>query len=134
VVNMVETGVHYTVEGEMLPEQVHELMQTYPGEIAACFLGYARITPAEKLRQIRAYSGHPNDWIQDFPDAYVLALVEESIEFSHTLKAECAKLGLAYLDVSDDFNGALDRADAILRGREDLRKTGREPIGGTSSK
>jgi hypothetical protein len=115
-VNMIETGVGYTIEGEILPEQVHELARSYPGAIKACFLGYKRITPTQKLKEIRQHSGHPNDWVEGYSDDYVLDLVRDEIEFSHYLARECERLGLAYFDTSDDFAVTLEQVVAYLRG------------------
>jgi hypothetical protein len=56
IVNMIETGSDYTVEGEILPRQAYELIQAYPGEIKACFLGYRTIQPERKLVEIRQYA------------------------------------------------------------------------------
>jgi hypothetical protein len=114
IVNMIETGSDYTVEGEILPTQANELIQVYPGKIKACFIGYRTIRPEQKLAEIRQYAGHPNDWVQDFPDAYVLELVEEAIEFSQRLAQECEALKLPYFDTSDDFLGTLDQVVAFL--------------------
>jgi hypothetical protein len=114
IVNMIEIGSDYTVEGEILPNQTHELIQTYPGKIKACFIGYRTIRPEQKLAEIRQYAGHPNDWVQGFPDAYVLELVEEAIEFSQRLAQECEALELPYFDTSDDFPGTLDQVVAFL--------------------
>jgi hypothetical protein len=113
-INMIETGVPYIIEGEILPKHVEELDQLHPGAVRACFLGYAEITPAQKLREIRTFAGHPNDWTASSPDAEVLELVENAIEFSHYLSDECARLGIAYFDTSHDFLAALDRATQYL--------------------
>jgi hypothetical protein len=115
-VNMVETGVHYILEGEMLPKHAQELSGHYPGEIRACFLGYAEVTPEQKLREIRQYGGHPNDWTADHPDEYVLGLVRDSIQFSRYLQSECARLGIPYFDTSFAFLDTLDRAAQYLQG------------------
>jgi hypothetical protein len=115
-VNMIETGVYYIVEGEILPHHADELAQRYPGEIRACFLGYAEVAPEHKLREIREFGGHPNDWIADYPDEYVLDFVRDSIEFSRYLRDECAKRNLPYFDTSFDFLETLDQAAEYLRG------------------
>jgi hypothetical protein len=114
-VNMIETGVHYIIEGEILPKHVHKLILCYPMQIKACFLGYTEITPPQKLREIREYSGHPNDWVNTYPDPYVLELIEDSIEFSRYLQSECTELGITYFDISDNFLDTLDRVVDYLR-------------------
>jgi len=116
-VNMIETGVPYIIEGEILPRHVEELDRLHPGAVRACFLGYAEITLAHKLREIRTFSGHPNDWTASSPDAEVLELVESAIEFSHDLSDECARLSIAYFDTSHDFLATLNRVVDYLRVR-----------------
>ncbi len=115
-INMAETGLPYIIEGEILPRHVHELVDRDRLDVRACFLGYRRIAPAEKLQAIRTYSGHPNDWISSYVDADVLELVNQMIEFSQYLYDECMRLGLAYFDTSGDFGQALELAVDYLRG------------------
>jgi hypothetical protein len=114
-VNMVETDVHYIIEGEILPEHAHELARHYPDQIRACFLGYAEIAPRQKLAEIRAFSGHANDWMEDYTDEEILALVEENIAFSRYLREECGRLSLAYFDISEDFLEVHNRVIAYLK-------------------
>jgi hypothetical protein len=113
---MIETGVYYIIEGEILPAHADELAQQYPGEIRACFLGYAEIAPEQKLSEIREFSGHPNDWIADSPDAYILDFVRDSIAFSRYLRDECDQRNIPYFDTSSDFLETLDRIAEYLRG------------------
>jgi putative acetyltransferase len=115
-VNMIETEVYYLIEGEILPRHAAELAQAYPGLVCACFLGYTEATPAQKLREIRAFSGYPNDWMADLSDAEALGAIQEGIEFSRYLRAECARYGFPYFDTSTAFLETLDRAAAYLRG------------------
>jgi hypothetical protein len=114
-VNMIETGVPYIIEGEILPKHVDELGRLHPGEVRACFLGYAGIEPQRKLREVREFGGHPNDWTSTSPDAEELGLIEDAIGFSRYLSDECARLGIAYFDTSRDFLPTLDRAATYLR-------------------
>src|SRR4051812_38221954 len=51
--NLIAEGLDYALEGELLPQQVHALRCAYPAQIKACFLGYATITPTQKLYDIR---------------------------------------------------------------------------------
>ena len=116
-VNMVETGVYYTIEGEILPRHADALSRQYPGEIRSCFLGYARIAPEQKLREIREFGGYPNDWTATSSDASLMTLVRESIAFSQYLQSECTGLGMAYFDSSFAFSDTLDQvAEYLTRG------------------
>lgn len=116
-VNMIETGDTYIVEGEILPAHADELAQQYPGEIRACFLGYADIAPEQKLREIREFGGHPNDWIAGCSEEYVLDFVRDSIALSRALRDECAQRNLPYFDTSVAFLETLDRAAEYLKGK-----------------
>lgn len=119
-VNMIETGVHYVIEGEVLPRHAAELSHAYPGMIRACFLGYAEISPARKLEEVREFGGHPNDWTGTCPDAELLELIGDAVAFSRHLRDECARgecaaLGIAYFDTSHRFAETLDMAADYLR-------------------
>lgn len=117
-VNMVETDVYYIIEGEILPEHAEELRQRFPEEVRACFLGYERVAPLDKLAAIRQFGGHPNDWIADYPDEYVLNLIEQNIAFSRYLRGECERTGFPYFDVSESFVATHNRAYYyLLEGR-----------------
>ncbi|MCC6443836.1 MAG: hypothetical protein IT210_10325 [Armatimonadetes bacterium] len=109
--NIVEVEPRYTVDGDILfPKYVRQLSAAYPDKIRAVFLGYANISAPQKLREIRSFGGGVNDWLQDHDDGYILALVEEMIEFSAYLQAECLRCGISYFDTSSDFTEAVDRA------------------------
>jgi hypothetical protein len=113
--NIVEVEPAYTVEGDaLLPQGVAALRAAYGQDIHACFIGYALTTPQRKLAEIRQFSGHVNDWIQDQPDQYILDLCAEMIAFSRFVRAECQVYGLPYFDVSTDFPAVLEEAYRTL--------------------
>jgi hypothetical protein len=113
-VNMLETNVHYIIEGEILPHHAVELAGRFPGMVRACFLGYADVEPEQKLREIREFAGQPNDWTEYSSDEYVLDVIRESIVFSRSLREECARLKIPYFDTSREFLPTLDRAAEYL--------------------
>ena len=105
-----EERVHptYLLEGDaLLPGHVAELMQSYPGRVRACFLGYAHADPARRLQQIRAFEP---DWCDYWTDERAVADLAEMVRFSGYLQAECSRLGLAYFDTGDDPAGAIGEA------------------------
>ncbi len=113
---MIRSGVPYIIEGdEVLPKHVHALMQHDQLPIKACFLGYREIEPVQKLREIRAYSGHPNDWPSERDDGSVLDVIHAKIAFSHYLHDECTRLGLPYFDTSHDFLQTLEQVMDYFR-------------------
>ena len=115
LINIVEVEPAYTVEGDsLLPGGAAGLAERYPNQVRTCFLGYTDITPERKLAEIRQHAGGLNDWIQDHTDAYILDLCVEMIEFSRYVAEECRRYGLAYFDVSQDFQAVLEGAYGYL--------------------
>jgi hypothetical protein len=112
--NLMDEGVDYVLEGEILPKDVAAFQREYPAQIKACFLGYASITPEQKLRDIRAHPGLPNDWSSEYADAELLNVIRREIVFSQYLKDECAIYNLRYFDTSKDFEQTLDAVVAYL--------------------
>jgi hypothetical protein len=114
-VNMLETDVHYIIEGEILPHHAVELAERFPEMVRACFLGYADVEADQKLREIREFAGSPNDWTVGAPDDDVLDVIVDSIQFSRELRDQCALLQIPYFDTSHEFFPTLDMAAAYLR-------------------
>ena len=115
--NVLESGVDYLFEGDMLlPDQANELRDLGGEQVRTCFVGYRDIDPMQKLAEIRKYPGHPNDWLNEHNDRYVLEVVQYGISFSRLLSDECAALGLKYLDGSRDFTRAVNDAVVALAG------------------
>ena len=106
--------VDYIFEGEILPKHVAALHSDHPTQIKACFLGYAAITPAQKLHDIRSHSGYPNDWSSEYSDPDLLNIIAREIEYSQYLKDECAAYDLPYFDTSPDFIQTLDQVVAYI--------------------
>lgn len=100
--------VDYVFEGEILPKHIAALQHDYPTQVRACFLGYTVIEPAQKLNDVRANAGYPNDWSSDYPDSDLLKIITSMIEFSQYLMDECATYKLDYFDTSHDFLKTLD--------------------------
>jgi hypothetical protein len=113
--NAVECQVDYLFEGDMLvPSQVLELQDLLGSQLRACFVGYRDIAPNQKLAEIRAHAGLPNDWLTEHDDDYILEVVEYGIDFSRGLSEECALLDIAYFDGSRSFEEAVVAAVSYL--------------------
>ena len=113
--NVLESGVDYVFEGDMvLPYQAAELQSLGGESVRSCFVGYGDIDPGRKLADIRHNSGLPNDWLNEHDDEYVLDLVEYGIRFSRDLSEQCSRLGLTYFDGSVDFAATVDEVVAYL--------------------
>lgn len=112
-----EDGVDYLFEGDsLLPRHAAELKGSHGEKVKAAFLGYANAPLGEKLRQVRAFGGGPDDWVAGLSDDRALGTVAENARFGARLREECAALDLAYFDTSRDFSGALDAAFCCLVG------------------
>jgi hypothetical protein len=92
-------------------EQVAELCQAYPGQIRVCFIGYARLDPADKLCDIRRREA---DWGGYYNEAQALDFVASQVAFSRRLERDCAERGLRYLDGSADMAAAISEAAGYL--------------------
>jgi hypothetical protein len=105
----------YLLEGdELLPEYVAELSQVYPGEVRACFLGYTRLAPLEKLQAVRRFEP---DWACYYnDDDFVLSFLAEQVQYSRYLRQECALYGLEYFDGLADFSEMMEVACEYLVG------------------
>jgi hypothetical protein len=114
-VNILEEKLYhptYLLEGvELLPKHVAELIQTYPGQIRACFIGYTRLEPAAKLPVVRQ---HEKDWGNYYTDEEALAFLAGEVEFSRYLQHECAAYNLRYFDCSEDIMGTVEEAMQYL--------------------
>jgi hypothetical protein len=105
----------YVMEGEIVPKHVDALRHAYPSQIKACFLGYTTITPAQKLREIRMYAGHPNDWPTSYADSDLLNIINTEIAFSQYLMDECATYRFRYFDTSHNFVQTLEQVVAYVQ-------------------
>ena len=113
--SLLHDHIDYLLEGELLPKHVGALQSAHPRQVKACFLGYADITPAQKLRDIRAHSGFPNDWPTEYSDAGLLDVIRVNIDYSRYLRDECARHNVRYFDTSHDFLPIHDQVVAYLR-------------------
>ena len=114
-INLLGEGVDYALEGELLPQHVDAFRHNHPSQIKACFLGYATITPTQKLHDIRTYSGHPNDWPSTYADSALLNIITREIAFSQYLVDACARYSMRYFDMSHDFLQTLDQVVAYVQ-------------------
>jgi hypothetical protein len=112
--SLLRDGVDYVIEGELLPKHVAALQRAHPAEVRSCFLGYTAVAPEQKVREIRAHAGLPNDWPSEYSDAVLASIVANMIEFSRYLETECAACGLPYFDTSSRFSETLDRVFSYL--------------------
>jgi len=114
--NIIEAGIEYLIEGvSILPKNVKALLKSYPASIKACFIGYTRVSPEDKLRSIREYSNFPNNWSMGYSDQQLLDLINNEIKQSVYLHNECSKYNITYFDQSGDFMGTIDAVVSYLK-------------------
>jgi len=115
--SMLVDGMDYVIEGEaMLPQQVAALVKKHPDKIRAVFVGYTEINVNDKVALVKKHDGGENDWLTKKSDEYIRDHIENMIAYSKTIKTGCEQHGLAYIDTSDDFPGAIQSATDFLAG------------------
>jgi len=117
-VHSVAQGVDYCLEGDLLvPRHVADLSRELPGNARACFLGYPAVSTEEKLKQVEAFSGGPNDWVnRDLDRAGKVAHIEEMKRSGSRLARSCRARDVPFVDTSHAFEADLERAYALLAG------------------
>lgn len=98
----------YLVEGDaFLPHQVNALAQKY--EVRACFLGFSKAD----IDIIIRYSGN-NKWVSDLSVKEQGDLSEWLGKESASIQEQCKKYGIAYFDVSKNYETAINQAYEYL--------------------
>ena len=99
----------YLIEGDaILPSQVKKLVDEGKN-IRACFVGYTKLNPEEKLKSLRKYGDGKKDWTNNQTDETMLLILERTIDYSKYIKGECEKYGIKFFDVSSDFEKVCDQ-------------------------
>ncbi len=119
--NLIGEALPYVIEGELLPQNVAGLREQYGTQVAACFLGYATITPAQKLADLRAYPVSLNEWPRTVADPALLQIIAREIAFSQYLQTECQIYDFPYFDSSADFTQTLEQVVAFVEATFSLR-------------
>ena len=113
---MVENKDNYIIEGcYVLPEFADEARQQHAGAIRACFLGYADISPSEKLAEVRRSGGKPGDPLRDYDDDAAVSDIQRFISYSQFVRKECARLGFPYFEVRDRERAVMSAIKKILK-------------------
>jgi len=109
LVHLIEEEPDYLIEGDaFLPKHIPELEKKYKNEVKVCFTGFTKISPQDKLREIRKFSGYKDDWTKGRSDERMLKAIKSMIEFSQYLKKESKKFNIKYFEISDNFQKNLD--------------------------
>ena len=98
------------INGEALqPDMVGE--SPYISRLRACFLGLG--DPERSFRSIREHA-QATDWTIEKSDDELRRILEKYAIRSAEIQQACARLGIAYFDVSQDFDSAHDQAFTML--------------------
>lgn len=114
--DILKSGEDLLLEGDvLLPKHLMEFGQGADSGIRACFIGYADVDPAKKLRTIREHAAVAADWTEELDDARLLDLIGELRSFSEYLRRECCHYKIPYFDGSACFTSALREAKTYLQ-------------------
>lgn len=108
-------GRPYLVEGVNLrPETISTYLAHADAPIRVCFLGYPDVSIDEKIQAVAGHRDVPTDWLYRTGPANVRRYLTISRDLSRTLREECRRVGLPFVDTGDDFVAGLEAAEAIL--------------------
>ena len=79
-----------------------------------CFVGYPRLSPEDKLKQIKKYTSSDCDWHEELTDDQLLNLIRIWIEDSLYFEQECNKYDLEFVDLSNNFKAGWERVEKFL--------------------
>jgi len=84
------------------------------GAVPAVFLGYAEADPKQKVLETRRFDPAQNWWTAELSDNELMQMIHDQINKSRELRESCAEFGIPYVEVSHDFELALEKAERIL--------------------
>lgn len=84
------------------------------GAVPAVFLGYAEANPKQKLLEIRRFDPAQNWWTAELSDNELMRMIHDQINKSRELRESCTEFDIPYIEVSQNFERALGKAERIL--------------------
>ena len=118
--SMIWGGEDYIIEGEaILPELISAFIDKNQNKVRICFVGFTEVDIHKKLKDIRKYSQHKNDWLTEESDEYILDHIQNMIAHSEMLRDGCERNNLTYIDTSTNFNDGLKKAKDSLFNSKD---------------
>lgn len=98
----------FAIEGDLIkPDKIKELSEYE--DICSVFVGYADVDLEAKIKLVRDYQ-HPHDWTDDMPNDELSTMLARQIEKSKLLRDQCNELGFKYVEMSGDFDAAMQEA------------------------
>lgn len=103
----------FVIEGtNILPE--HIVKFNNDSNFKICFLGYTKIEPIDKLKQLRTSSSLKGEWTDELDDEKLLKNIIKWIDTSKLYFQQCEKLGIRYFDSSIDMDISIQQAEGFL--------------------
>ncbi len=84
------------------------------GIVPTIFLGYADANVEQKLREIRQFDPAENWWTRERSDEELISHIQNQIEKSRQIKAQCLEFDMPYIETSQDFISSIAKAEEIL--------------------
>lgn len=110
VINLLDVESGYILEGAyLLPRHLSQISAEFGKSVRCLYIGYAATTIRAKQKQIKLGAGLPNDWMNGMSDGEVRGYVDRGIQRSIKAKAQCAELGVRYLETSRNFARMIER-------------------------
>ena len=99
---------NYVIEGDgFLPEQVSKLKKEF--QVKACFLGTSDLQP-----EILLNNPSKNNWIKRLSKQELSELCKGIVNVSKFVKNECSTYKIQYFDISNDYNGQIEKSYQYL--------------------
>lgn len=106
--NMIWSQVDYLLEGEaFLPVNLRHLVDKNPANVKVAFMGYGKANLSQKIQDVETYSGEGRNWLIEEPEEHMESHIQNMIQYSAMIEAECAKHRLPYFDMSCNFQGSV---------------------------
>ena len=84
------------------------MIDEFPGEIKACYIGYSDISLDDKITNVLKYASG-NDWLIIKSKSYIYDHVRNMIKLSDRIKKEALSNQIQYFDTSTDFQNSIEK-------------------------
>lgn len=121
-VALIEDEVEYLIEGVQLnPKHVAELYSRFPGQVTACFVGYAEIDVRVKLEQLQRFGGGLDDWMRAYDEQQRLETVAHMKQLSARVRDECRQVNLRYFETDTNLEQTVSQVVQYLKQKGSVR-------------
>ena len=125
-INLMEVEAGYILESAyLLPKHLSQMSTEFGKSVRGLFVGYAATTIRTKQEHIKLGAELPNDWMNGMADEAVQRYADRGIQRSIQAKAQCAEMGVRYLQtarhragvIAQFLDGRLDRPTCLRQHR-----------------